>query len=146
MSSSNKVPILMYHSIMDNDEQSVSVQSFKKQMNLMKTMGYQTIKFNELKGNNKKNKSRDPSESAAPYKIYNIGNNDPKKLMEFVKAIESKLEKKAKINLKPLQKGDVYETYADTNKLSSFTKYKSKTSIDKGIGNFVDWFRDYYKC
>tara|TARA_B110000037_G_C16910796_1_gene420199 strand:- start:76 stop:774 length:699 start_codon:yes stop_codon:yes gene_type:complete len=54
MSSSNKVPILMYHSIMDNDEQSVSVQSFKKQMNLMKTMGYQTIKFNELKGNNKK--------------------------------------------------------------------------------------------
>jgi peptidoglycan/xylan/chitin deacetylase (PgdA/CDA1 family) len=54
MSSSNKVPILMYHSIMDNDEQSVSVQSFKKQMNLMKTMGYQTIKFNELKDNNKK--------------------------------------------------------------------------------------------
>jgi peptidoglycan/xylan/chitin deacetylase (PgdA/CDA1 family) len=54
MSSSNRVPILMYHSIMDNDEQSVSVQSFKKQMNLMKTMGYQTIKFNELKDNNKK--------------------------------------------------------------------------------------------
>ena len=54
MSSSNRVPILMYHSIMDNDEQSVSIQSFKKQMNLMKTMGYQTIKFNELKDNNKK--------------------------------------------------------------------------------------------
>ena len=54
MSSSNKVPILMYHSIMDYDEQSVSVQSFKKQMNLMKTMGYQTIKFNELKDDNKK--------------------------------------------------------------------------------------------
>jgi peptidoglycan/xylan/chitin deacetylase (PgdA/CDA1 family) len=54
MSSSNKVPILMYHSIMDNDEQSVSVQSFKKQMHLMKTMGYQTIKFNELKENNEK--------------------------------------------------------------------------------------------
>ena len=54
MSFSNKVPILMYHSIMDNDEQSVSVQSFKKQMHLMKTMGYQTIKFNELKENNEK--------------------------------------------------------------------------------------------
>ena len=54
MSSSNRVPILMYHSIMDNDDRSVSVQSFKKQMNLMKTMGYQTIKFNELKNNNKK--------------------------------------------------------------------------------------------
>ena len=54
MSSFNRVPILMYHSIRDNDDQSVSTQSFKKQMNLMKTMGYQTIKFNELKGNNKK--------------------------------------------------------------------------------------------
>ena len=54
MSSSNKVPILMYHSIMDDDEQSVSIQSFKKQMHLMKTMGYQTIKFNELKENNEK--------------------------------------------------------------------------------------------
>ena len=54
MSSSNKVPILMYHSIMDDDEQSVSIQSFKKQMHLMKTMGYQTIKFNELEENNEK--------------------------------------------------------------------------------------------
>ena len=66
--------------------------------------------------------------------------------MEFVKAIESKLNKKAKINLKPLQKGDVYETYADTNKLLQATRYKSKTDIDKGIGNFIDWFRSYYKC
>ena len=54
MSSSNKVPILMYHSIIDNDEQSISIKSFKKQMHLMKTMGYQTIKFNELKENNEK--------------------------------------------------------------------------------------------
>ena len=54
MSSSNKVPILMYHSIIDNDEHSISIESFKKQMHLMKTMGYQTIKFNELKENNEK--------------------------------------------------------------------------------------------
>ena len=54
MSTSNKVPILMYHSIMDDDEQSVSIQSFKKQMHLMKTMGYQTIKFNQLKNDNEK--------------------------------------------------------------------------------------------
>ena len=54
MSISNKVPILMYHSIIDNDEQSISIKSFKKQMHLMKTMGYQTIKFNELKENNEK--------------------------------------------------------------------------------------------
>jgi peptidoglycan/xylan/chitin deacetylase (PgdA/CDA1 family) len=54
MSSSNKVPILMYHSIIDNDEHSISIESFKKQMHLMKTMGYQTIKFDELKKNNEK--------------------------------------------------------------------------------------------
>jgi UDP-glucuronate 4-epimerase len=95
---------------------------------------------------NKKIKSNDPSESLAPFKIYNIGNNDPKKLMQFVRAIEKKLGIKAKINFKPLQKGDVYQTYADTSKLLLATKYKSKISMEKGIGNFVDWFRDYYKC
>ena len=95
---------------------------------------------------NKKIKLTDPSESPAPFRIYNIGNNDPKKLMQFVRAIEKKLEIKAKINFKPLQKGDVYETYADTSKLLLATKYKSKTNMEKGIGNFVDWFRDYYKC
>ena len=76
------------------------------------------------KDKHKKTKTNDPSESFAPFKIYNIGNNDPKKLKEFVKAI----------------------TYADTNKLLLATKYKSKTGIKKGIGNFIDWFRDYYKC
>ena len=97
----------------------------------------------------KKNKifqKNDPSESNAPFKIYNIGNNNPKKLKEFVKAIEDKVGKKAKINLKPLQKGDVYETYADTRKIYKLTGYKSKTDIDIGISNFVDWFRKYYKC
>ena len=95
---------------------------------------------------NKILQKNDPSESIAPFKIYNIGNNDPKKLMEFVKAIEKKIGKKAKINFKPLQKGDVYETYADTNKLFNLIGYKSKTDIDIGINKFVDWFREYYKC
>ena len=95
---------------------------------------------------NKKKLIKDPSESSAPFKIYNIGNNDPKKLMDFVNAIEKKLNKKAKINYKPLQKGDVYETFADINKLLKVTKYKSKTDINIGIGKFVDWFREYYKC
>ena len=67
-------------------------------------------------------------------------------MKEFLEAIENKLGKKAKINLKPLQKGDVYETYADTSKINKLTGYKSKTDIDTGISNFVDWFRDYYKC
>jgi UDP-glucuronate 4-epimerase len=94
----------------------------------------------------KKTLIKDPSESSAPFKVYNIGNNDPKKLMDFVNAIEKKLNKKAKINFKPLQKGDVYETFADTTKLIKATKYKSKTDISTGIGKFVEWFRDYYKC
>lgn len=91
-------------------------------------------------------KNNDPSESNAPYKIYNIGNNDPKKLMDFVKAIERKLNKKARVNFKPLQKGDVYETYADTTKLTRSIRFKSKTDIDVGIGKFIEWFRNYYKC
>ena len=96
-----------------------------------------------------KRKSRstlDPSESSAPFKIYNIGNNDPKKLMEFVRAIEKKLNKKAMINFKPLQKGDVYETFADVKKLSEKTKYFSNTDINTGIGKFIDWYKEYYKC
>ena len=95
---------------------------------------------------NKKILIKDPSESSAPFKVYNIGNNDPKKLMDFVKAIEKKLNKKAKINFKPLQKGDVYETFADTSKLLQETKYKSKTDMSTGIDKFVEWFRSYYKC
>ena len=66
--------------------------------------------------------------------------------MQFVKAIEKKLNKKAKINYKPLQKGDVYETYADVNKLFKNTKYFSRTNINTGIGKFIDWYRDFYKC
>ena len=94
----------------------------------------------------KKTLIKDPSESSAPFKVYNIGNNDPKELMDFVNAIEKKLNKKAKINFKPLQKGDVYETFADTTKLLKATKYKSKTDINTGVGKFVEWFMSYYKC
>ena len=98
------------------------------------------------KKKNKRTLTEDPSESKYPYKIYNIGNNNPKKLLDFVKAIEKKLNKKAKIKFKPLQKGDVYETYADTNKLFHKTGYKSRVDINKGISNFIEWFRSYYKC
>ena len=93
-----------------------------------------------------KTKTNNPSKSIGPFKIFNIGNNDPKKLMVFVKAIEKKLNKKAKIKFKPLQKGDVYETYADTGKLLQATGYKSEVGIEEGIGNFVDWYRNYFKC
>jgi len=98
------------------------------------------------KKKNNKILNNDPSQSVAPFQIYNIGNNDPKKLMDFVKAIENKIGKKAKINFKPLQKGDVYETFADTQKMYNLTGYKSRVDIETGINNFINWFRNYYKC
>ena len=104
------------------------------------------LKLIKIPPKKKKISSFDPSESKSPFKIYNIGNNDPKKLMEFVKVLENKLKKKAKINFRPLQKGDVYETFADTNKLLKSTKYKSQINIETGIGKFVEWYRNYYKC
>ena len=68
------------------------------------------------------------------------------KINGICKSYRNKTSKKAKINYMPLQKGDVYETYADTTKLFKSTKYKSKTDIKVGIENFIDWFREYYKC
>ena len=93
---------------------------------------------------NKKKNIQDPSESTSPYKIFNIGNNNPKKLTDFLNEIEKQIGKKAKIKLKKLQIGDVYETFADTSKLEKYVNYKSKTSIKKGIFSFISWYRSYY--
>ncbi len=90
-------------------------------------------------------KNPDPSISSAPYRLYNIGNNSPVMLYEFVDAIEAKLGIKAKKNLMPMQDGDVSETYADTTNLINRTGYKTGTTIEYGIGQFIDWFRTYYK-
>ena len=87
----------------------------------------------------------DPSSSKAPYKIYNIGNNAPVRLMDFVEAIETNLGKTAEKQLMPLQPGDVPKTYADVNDLVENLGYKPNTSIQTGIANFVKWYRDYYK-
>lgn len=89
-------------------------------------------------------KDPDPSISSAPYRLYNIGNNSPVQLMEFVKAIEDKLGKKAKLNLLPMQPGDVSETYADTTTLLEQTGYKPDTSIQDGINSFIDWYNEFY--
>jgi UDP-glucuronate 4-epimerase len=83
--------------------------------------------------------------TAAPYKIYNIGNNNPVKLMDFVHAIEDSFKQKFKVNFMELQKGDVPSTYADVDSLMQNYNYKPNTSIQKGIGLFVDWFKDYHK-
>ncbi|MBN1501616.1 MAG: NAD-dependent epimerase [Spirochaetes bacterium] len=85
------------------------------------------------------------ADSWAPYRIYNIGNNSPEKLMDFINVLEDKIGIKAVINYKPMQAGDVYMTYADINNLNSVTGYKPSTSIEEGLGRFVDWYRAYYK-
>ena len=87
----------------------------------------------------------DPASSKAPWKIYNIGNNKPVKLMDYIDALEKKLKKKAKINYLPLQPGDVPDTYASTENLIKKFNYKPATSVIDGVSNFVDWYQDYYQ-
>jgi len=87
-----------------------------------------------------------PDSASAPssYKIYNIGNNSPVKLMDFIEAIEENLNKKAKINMMPMQMGDVESTYADVSDLISDFRYKPSTPIKVGVKKFIAWFRDFY--
>ena len=86
-----------------------------------------------------------PSASCVPYKLYNIGNNAPVALMEFVKAIEKALGKEAKKEYLPMQPGDVPATYADVNDLIRDTGFKPSTPIEEGINNFVQWYKRYYQ-
>lgn len=86
----------------------------------------------------------DPSSSYAPYKVYNIGNNSPVRLMEFVEAIENRIGKIAKKNFMDLQPGDVPETYANVEDLFKNINFKPSTNIQDGVNNFVDWYLDYY--
>lgn len=85
-----------------------------------------------------------PSSSCVPYKLYNIGNNQPIALMKFVHAIEDALGKKAVIDYLPMQPGDVAATYADVSDLTADIGFKPSTSIKQGIQSFVDWYRVYY--
>ena len=86
-----------------------------------------------------------PGTSYAPYKIYNIGNNKPVQLMEFIETLEKHLGKKAQKEYLPLQAGDVPKTYADVDDLIRDVGFKPDTSIDEGIGKFVKWYREYYQ-
>ncbi|MDP8964425.1 MAG: NAD-dependent epimerase [Cyanobacteriota bacterium] len=89
--------------------------------------------------------SPDPSSSKAPYKLYNIGNNQPIELMHFIEVLEDCLGRKAQKNMLPLQPGDVLGTYADVDNLVKDVGFKPNTSIEKGMEYFVAWYRDYYK-
>ena len=86
----------------------------------------------------------DPGSSYAPYKVYNIGNNKPVQLMEFIQTLEKHLGKEAKKEFLPLQAGDVPKTYADVEDLIRDVGFKPDTSINEGIGKFVEWYEEHY--
>jgi UDP-glucuronate 4-epimerase len=87
----------------------------------------------------------DSSTSNAPWRIYNIGNTQPIKLMNYIEAIEKALKKKANKQLLPIQQGDVPNTWANVEELKREFNYQPNTTIEEGINKFVEWFRDYYK-
>jgi UDP-glucuronate 4-epimerase len=94
---------------------------------------------------NWKSEKPDPASSKAPWRLYNIGNNKPVQLMDYINALEKALGKKAKINFLPLQPGDVPDTYADVDNLNKKFNYKPSTPVINGVSNFVRWYKDYYK-
>ena len=89
--------------------------------------------------------SPDSASSCSPYKIYNIGNNNPVQLMDCIEALENALGKKAKKNMLAMQEGDVPSTCADVQKLENDFGYKPATSIKQGVAQFVAWYKEYYK-
>jgi UDP-glucuronate 4-epimerase len=88
--------------------------------------------------------SPNPATSAAPYRIYNIGNQNPVELLDFIEAIENAVGRKAVKNFMPLQPGDVPHTYADVEALVEDVGYRPDTPVETGINRFVEWYRSYY--
>jgi UDP-glucuronate 4-epimerase len=87
----------------------------------------------------------DPATSNAPYRVFNIGNNQPTQLMEYISALETALGKTAKKNYLPMQLGDVPATAANTDAMDAWVGFKPNTSVHKGVARFVDWYRNYYQ-
>lgn len=87
----------------------------------------------------------EPSSSSAPYKIYNIGNSNPIKLVDFIKILENKIGIKAKINMLPIQPGDVVSTFADVSAIEDDLGFLPQVSIEEGLAKFVEWYQSYYK-
>jgi len=88
--------------------------------------------------------SPDPATSYAPYRVYNIGNNEPVELMEFIETIEDAVGKKAEKNMMGMQDGDVVATYADIDALVDAVGFKPATPLKEGIQKFVDWYKSYH--
>jgi len=89
--------------------------------------------------------SPDPARSYAPYRVFNIGNNKPVQLLDFIHALERCLGKKAKMDLLPIQPGDVISTMADVSELERAVGFRPNTSIEDGIAAFVNWYKSYYE-
>ena len=89
-------------------------------------------------------KNPDSSNSFAPHRIFNIGNNRPVNLLQFIDILEKNLGIKAEKIYKPMQKGDVKYTFADTSKLFDWVGYRSKTSVEEGVKKFSRWYLDFY--
>ena len=87
----------------------------------------------------------DPGTSMAPYRLYNIGGNNPSRLMDYIHILEETLGKKAEINFLPMQPGDVPETWADVDDLEKAINYTPGTGIEVGIGRFVEWYKEFYR-
>jgi UDP-glucuronate 4-epimerase len=90
------------------------------------------------------NRIPDPSTSYAPYKIYNIGNNNPVRLMDFISTLENLIDKKASIEFLPMQPGDVKETYADITDLHKTAGFSPATPLEIGLSQFVEWYKKYH--
>ena len=86
----------------------------------------------------------DPGASRAPYRVYNIGNNDPVELMRYIEVLEERLGRKAEKTLLPMQPGDVPDTYADVDELVRDIGYKPGMTVEEGVSRFVDWYLEYY--
>lgn len=86
-----------------------------------------------------------PAVSTAPYRVYNIGNNTPVKLMHFIEVLESCLGKKATLEMAPMQPGDVYRTCADVSDLERDIGFRPDTPIETGLARFAEWYRQYYR-
>jgi UDP-glucuronate 4-epimerase len=92
----------------------------------------------------KQDEDKEYGDSLTPYKIYNIGNNNPVNLEDFISILENKLNKKAIKEYLPMQPGDVSKTYADVSELENDINYKPCTNVEEGIERFVAWYKEYY--
>ena len=90
-------------------------------------------------------KDPNPASSSAPWKLYNVGNGNPRSLMEYIEEIEKQLKIQSTKNFLPMQLGDVPETSADISLLEKDFNYAPKTSIEEGIEKFLFWYKSYYK-